>query len=106
MSPSYSKGFGRHVAAVLLLCIWQTGLARGQEGETYAETGGDGCHEEERMFDSEVRVAKLKFEEVQTQLLVVCFILIVVLAKMGRWASRNGLCSITHLVYLCRKLQV
>ena len=43
----------------------------------------EGCEEEERDFDSEVRVATLQFAELQIEFLVVVFILLVVLAKLG-----------------------
>lgn len=63
---------------LLLACQWCP--AAGQDlGDT-----GQGCEEEEeRSFDSEVRVATLQFEELQVVLLVVVFILLVVFAKMG-----------------------
>ena len=86
--PYYSKALERLAAVVLLLCSWQTALVGGQEDEPHAGTEEDRCQESERMFDSEVRVASLKFEEVQTQLVVVCFILVVVLAKMGRQGQK------------------
>ena len=62
---------------VLLACQWRPG-----SGQDLGDTG-QGCEEEERSFDSEVRVATLQFEELQILLLVVVFILLVVLAKLG-----------------------
>jgi sodium/hydrogen exchanger 3 len=42
----------------------------------------EGCEEEERSFDSEVRVATLQFSELQIEFVVVVFILVVILAKL------------------------
>ncbi len=39
---------------------------------------------EERPFDSDVRVARVKLEEIQVILIVTLFIMIVVLAKLGK----------------------
>ena len=68
---------------LLLLLACQAAPAAGQRLE---ETGQE-CEEEERSFDSEVRVATLQLEELQVVLLVVVFILIVVFAKLGEWET-------------------
>ena len=64
---------------VLLASQWRPGV--GQE----LEDTGQSCEEEEKSFDSEVRVATLQFEELQIVLLVVAFILLVVIAKLGEY---------------------
>jgi len=75
----------RMVAAcvALLLCLAPLGRCQVLE-ESHGESEEEECLKEgEEEFNSEVRVATLQFEEVQIQVLVVVFILIVVLAKMG-----------------------
>ena len=59
-------------------------------GEQLEDTGESCSEEEERSFDSEVRVATLQFEELQVVLLVVVFIIIVVFAKLGEADSLHN----------------
>ena len=75
---SFSQLWPCFISLVLLAC--HASLAAGQE-----DLDEEGCEEEERDFDSEVRVATLQFSELQVEFLVVVFILIVVLAKLGRF---------------------
>ena len=75
------RGYVPRVPWLLVLVIlasqWRPGVS--QE----LEDTGQSCEEEEKSFDSEVRVATLQFEELQIVLLVVAFILLVVIAKLG-----------------------
>ena len=49
------------------------------------ETGHiDKCESTEETFSSEVHIAKFEFERVQTLFIVTLFILVVVLAKLGK----------------------
>ena len=64
-----------------LLCC-QTALVGSQRLEDELQV--EDCEEEEKAFDSEVRVATLQFSELQIEILVVVFILVVVLAKLGK----------------------
>ena len=72
------------------------------EGSTGNETGGDGplttgesserddpCEKEERSLDSEVNVASLNFDELQTVLVVTIFVMVVVVAKLGKLPFSN-----------------
>ena len=69
---------------LLLLLVGQTSLVRSQLlEESHAELQVEGCEEEERSFDSEVRVATLQFSELQIEFVVVVFILVVILAQVG-----------------------
>lgn len=65
----------------LLLLVGQSPPVHGQVLEPSHEV--EGCEEVEKEFDSEVRVATLQWEELQVELMVVCFILLVVIAKTG-----------------------
>lgn len=62
---------------LLLLAPYAAGEEPGETEEV--ECGG----EEERSFDSEVRVAKFQYEEFQVQLFIIIFVIIAVFAKMG-----------------------
>ena len=68
-------------AACIVLLLW---LASSTLSRAESESGRDKClDEEEEEFDSKVRVATLQFEELQIQFLVVVFVMIVVLARLG-----------------------
>ena len=80
---------------LLLLLACQTPLARGQHAEDAttepeAETEEECLTKEEKEFDSKVRVATLQFSEVEIQFLVVSFIILVVLAKMGEQGEERA----------------
>ena len=87
LSPLCCGRGGRYsllLCLLLLVLVGQTSIVRSQSlGELHTETQVEGCEEEERSFDSEVRVATLQFGELQIEFLVVVFILVVVLAKLG-----------------------
>ena len=59
----------------------------GATGEDHAATEehakeGSECEDEEHQFDSQVRLARVEFERVETIFVVLVFIMVVVLAKM------------------------
>ncbi len=81
------------LAVTSLLCFGSSG-AVGEAGGT--QGGGNGtqrkeCHEENRTFDSQVRLAGVEFERVDTIFIVLMFIMVVVLAKMGKC----GFCQVS-----------
>ena len=57
----------------------------------------DKCAEHEESFDSQVRIYRLEFERVQTLIIITVFIMVVVLAKLGKapllWASCSQVVS-------------
>ena len=75
---------------LLLLLLLLTGLVAGSTSadESQGATNGTNrhCMPGEEGPDSTISVARLKFEEVETPLYVVMFILVVILAKMGECA--------------------
>ena len=88
------------VCALLLLLVVSAVLVRAQEED---EEDGSGTSEdssgsrdkcdggEEEPFDSDVRLAAFHFRELRTHLVIAGFILLVVLAKLGKCSSRaNG----------------
>lgn len=58
------------------------------EEEMEVEEEGEDCEVvEEAEFDSTIRVAKFEFNRVETIFIILVFIIVVVLAKMGKWAG-------------------
>lgn len=76
---SPSSGYSLILSLLLLVSQTHPQLLEPSHEELQVE----GCEEEEKEFDSEVRVVTVQFEELQIELMVVCFILLVVLAKTG-----------------------
>lgn len=66
-----------------------TGVLNTTDHESTEEPGhgereeNDRCKEDEEAFRSEVHIAKVEFERVQTVFIVTVFIMVVVLAKLG-----------------------
>ena len=80
----------------------QTSLVRSQLlEESHAELQVEGCEEEERSFDSEVRVATLQFSELQIEFVVVVFILVVILAKLGKCTALHIAKTNIHVHVQC-----
>lgn len=95
MSLFCSLASGYSLIFSLLLLVSQT---HPQLLEPSHEKLQEGCEEEEKEFDSEVRVVTVQFEELQIELMVVCFILLVVLAKTGEWGG--AVCTYVEYVAL------
>ena len=68
------------VSSLLLSLCWATEENVGSGDEPSEESSK--C-EEHKYVDSQVRVASFNIEEVKTPLLFSCFIILVILAKMG-----------------------
>ena len=89
------------ILLLLLLLGFFSSLSKAQNGtaNSSAESGSgeagtgeshkveeDPCRpERERAFDSQVRIARFKFDEVRVLIIVTGFIMIAVLAKMGEF---------------------
>ena len=76
-------GIASLLLCVSLLLLVHHGVLVGSQ-ELEPELQVEECEEEEKEFDSEVRVATLQFSELQIEFLVIVFILLVVLAKLGK----------------------
>ena len=83
-SPSLKLPTAPLLLSLLLL------LGAPAAGQRLEDTGQSCEEEEERSFDSKVRVATLQFEELQVVLLVVVFIIFVVFAKLGESHAPPG----------------
>ena len=55
-----------------------------EEGSSGNGSDREGCPEEEREFDSDIRLARVEFERVETIFVILVFIMVVVLAKMSK----------------------
>ncbi len=55
--------------------------------DSHHEEVEDKCEEEEVEFDSTVRIARFEFHRVETIFIILVFIMVVVLAKMGKYSS-------------------
>ena len=88
---------GRAIAVFFLLVLvqatWGAGEAPSPSADSHEDTNQTQnvmcTHMGEEGPESEIRVASWKFQEVETPLYVVIFILVVVLAKMGEWAGET-----------------
>lgn len=104
MCSSACSSRGRYSFLLCLLLAGQTPLVRCQVLEpSHKELQVEGCEEEEKAFDSEVRVATVQFSELQIEFLIVCFVLLVVLAKTGEGKVALTCISISeHHVSWCK----
>lgn len=75
-------GIASFLLCVSLLLLVHHAAVVGSQDEPELQV--EGCEEEEKEFDSEVRVATLQFSELQIEFLVVVFVLLVILAKLGK----------------------